>query len=53
MKLLIKIILILFFFNKVVAENHLQFFLDAAFKNNLELNAERKNQQSSGNLIDL
>ena len=46
MKLLINIILILFFFNKVVAENHLQFFLDAAFKNNLELNAERKNQQS-------
>ena len=46
MKLLINIILILFFFNKAVAENHLQFFLDAAFKNNLELNAERKNQQS-------
>ena len=46
MKLLINIILILFFFNKVVAENYLQFFLDAAFKNNLELNAERKNQQS-------
>ena len=46
MRLLINIILILFFFNKAVAENHLQFFLDAAFKNNLELNAERKNQQS-------
>jgi len=46
MKLLINIILILFFFNKVIAANHLQFFIDAAFKNNLELNAERKNQKS-------
>lgn len=46
MKLLINIIIILFFFNKVIAANHLQFFIDAAFKNNLELNAERKNQKS-------
>lgn len=46
MKLLINIILILFFFNKVIAANHLQFFIDAAYKNNLELNAERKNQKS-------
>jgi len=46
MKLLINIILIFFFFNKVIAENHLKFFIDAALKNNLELNAERKNQKS-------
>jgi len=46
MKLLINIILIFFFFNKVVAENHLKFFVNAALKNNLELNAERKNQKS-------
>ena len=46
MKFLINIILILFFFNVAVAENHLQYFIDAALKNNLKLNAERKNQKS-------
>ena len=35
-----------FFFNSVYAENHLQFFVDAALKNNLKLNAERKNNKS-------
>ncbi len=39
-------IVFLFFFNNVFAENHLQFFVDAALKNNLKLNAERKNQKS-------
>jgi len=53
MKLLINIILILFFFNKVIAANHLQFFIDAAYKNNLELNAERKNQKSTKENINI
>ena len=46
MKLLLKIILILFFFTNVLGDNNLQFFISNALKNNLELNAERKNQQS-------
>ena len=46
MKFLSNIILILFFFNTAIAENHLQFFIDAALKNNLKLNAERKNHKS-------
>ena len=40
------LIVLLFFFNYVNAENHLQFFVDSALKNNLKLNAERKNQKS-------
>ena len=46
MKFLLNIILLLFFFNKAIAENHLQYFVDTALKNNLILNAERKNQKS-------
>ena len=46
MKFLLNFFLIFFFFNFVFAENHLKFFLDSAFKNNLKLNAERKNQKS-------
>ena len=46
MKFLLNFFLIFFFFNFVSAENHLKFFLDSAFKNNLKLNAERKNQKS-------
>jgi len=46
MKFLLNLILILFFFKPAIAENHLQFFIDAALKNNLKLNAERKNQKS-------
>ena len=46
MKFLFNILLILLFFSSVSAENHLQFFIDAALKNNLKLNAERKNQKS-------
>jgi len=40
------LIVFLFFFNSVKAENHLQFFIDSALKNNLKLNAERKNKKS-------
>ena len=46
MKFLLNTLLILFFFNTVSAENHLKFFIDSALKNNLKLNAERKNQKS-------
>ena len=46
MKLFKTIIPIIFIFNNVLAENHLKFFIDSAFKNNLKLNAERKNQKS-------
>ena len=46
MKFIFNILLILLFFNSVSAENHLQYFIDAALKNNLKLNAERKNHQS-------
>ena len=46
MKLILNIVFILSIFNSSLAENNLKFFIDAAFKNNLELNAERKNQKS-------
>ena len=46
MKFLLNITLTLFFFNVAFAENHLQFFIDSALKNNLKLNAERKNHKS-------
>ena len=46
MKFLLNILFILIFFSSASAETHLQFFIDAALKNNLKLNAERKNQKS-------
>ena len=46
MKFLSNIIIVYLFFTPVFAENNLKFFIDAALKNNLELNAERKNQKS-------
>ena len=46
MKLLFKIVLIFFVFSVAEAENDLKFFIESAFKNNLKLNAERKNQKS-------
>ncbi len=46
MKFLLNLILVLFFFNSAIAENHLQFFINSALKYNLKLNAERKNQKS-------
>ena len=46
MKLLLNLVLILFYCSTVFAENHIQFFINSALKNNLKLNAERKNQKS-------
>ena len=46
MKFLLNIFLILFFFSNLSAKNHLLFFIDSALENNLKLNAERKNQES-------
>ena len=46
MKLLLNILIIFCTFSFVKAENHLKFYIDAAFKNNLKLNAERENQKS-------
>jgi len=46
MKFLSTIILICLFFTGSFAENNLKFFVDAAIENNLELNAERKNNKS-------
>ncbi len=40
------IILFLFIFNSANANDDLQFYIDSALKNNLLLNAERKNQKS-------
>ena len=53
MKFLLNIIIISFFFTTVVADNNLKFFIDAAFKNNLELNAERKKQKSTRENINI
>ena len=46
MKYLFNIIFIFLFFNIAYAGNDLKFFIESAFKNNLELNAERQNQKS-------
>ncbi len=46
MKPLFRILIATLFFSNVSAENNLQFFIEAALKNNLKLNAERKNQKS-------
>ena len=46
MKFLSTIILICLFITGSFAENNLKFFVDAAIENNLELNAERKNNKS-------
>tara|TARA_Y100000996_G_C22545953_1_gene651820 strand:- start:859 stop:2148 length:1290 start_codon:yes stop_codon:yes gene_type:complete len=40
------LILFLFYVSSAQSEVHLQFFIEAALKNNLKLNAERKNQKS-------
>ncbi len=44
--LLTSFIILIFFINSVYAENHLKFYIESAFKNNLKLNAERKKQKS-------
>ena len=46
MKFLLNLILYIFFISSSYAENNLEFFIDSAFKNNLKLNAERKNNKS-------
>ena len=46
MKLIIKIIIFFLIFTNSFSENNLKFFIEAALKNNLELNAERKKQKS-------
>jgi len=53
MRFLFNILLIFFFFSTASAENHLQFFIDTALKNNLKLNAERKNQKSIKHNINI
>ena len=46
MKFIFNIILIFFLYSISYAEDNLKFFINAALKNNLELNAERKNKKS-------
>ena len=46
MKFILNIIVLFSFFTASLAESNLKFFVDAALKDNLELNAERKNQKS-------
>jgi outer membrane protein len=46
MKFFFNTLIILSFFSTVCAENNLKFFIESALKNNLKLNAERKNQKS-------
>jgi outer membrane protein len=46
MKFIINLVLIFSFFTTAWAESNLKYYIDAAFKNNLALNAERKNQKS-------
>ena len=53
MKIILKIFLLLILFEKAYAEKHLQFFIDAAYKNNLKLNAERKSQKSAKENINI
>ncbi len=53
MKPLFRILIATLFFSNVSAENNLQFFIDAALKNNLKLNAERKNQKSIKHNINI
>ena len=42
MNLILKILIILFYFNFANAEINLKYYLNEAFKNNLKLKAERK-----------
>ena len=46
MNLILKILIILFYFNFANAEINLKYYLNEAFKNNLKLKAERKNYKS-------
>ena len=46
MKFLLNIGILILFATSTHAENDLNFFINSALKNNLELNAERKNKKS-------
>ena len=46
MNLILKLLIILLYFNFANAEANLKYYLNEAFKNNLKLNAERKNYKS-------
>ena len=46
MNLILKILIILLYFNFANAEINLTYYLNEAFKNNIKLNAERKNYKS-------
>ena len=47
MKKIISILISLFIFSNLQAEDNLKFFIEKALKNNLQLNAERKNFDSA------
>ena len=53
MKFLLKIVLLFFIFNTAYAENDLKFYIESAFKNNLKLNAERKDKQSTKQNVNI
>ena len=46
MRIFLIILLIFSFVNSASAKDNLKFYIEAAFENNLRLNAERKNQKS-------
>ena len=46
MKLILQITLFFIYFDALLAQDYLKYYLEAGFKNNLKLNAERKNYQS-------
>ena len=47
MKKIISILISLFIFSNLQAEDNLKFFIEKALKNNLQLNAERKSFESA------
>ena len=53
MKFLLKIVFLFFIFNAAYAENDLKFYIESAFKNNLKLNAERKDKQSTKQNVNI
>tara|TARA_A100001011_G_scaffold398714_1_gene504131 strand:+ start:939 stop:2231 length:1293 start_codon:yes stop_codon:yes gene_type:complete len=53
MKFLLKIVFLFFIFNTAYAENDLKFYIESAFKNNLKLNAERKDKQSTKQNVNI
>jgi len=46
MKLILQITLFFIYFDALLAQDYLKYYLEAGFKNNLKLNAERKNYKS-------